>query len=267
MEREGFEMGPHCSVVIPVYNSETTIKQAVESVLNQTYADFELIVVDDGSSDHSFEMLKNLAKRDGRIRLLKNQENRGVAFARNRGIEASIGKYLALLDSDDLWLPDKLDRQISFMEKKECPLSHCSYGFIDHEGNLLGKMFCVPQQIDLPGLLKRNVISCSTVMGDRELFLKHPFNQEYYHEDFVEWIDLMRECKQSLGIERELARIRIMNGSRSGDKRNSARQRWRVYREYMNMGTLQAAYYYINYVFFSLLKYRTLRKGLANKDG
>jgi len=254
-------MVPQCSVIMPIYNSEQFLEKTLESVLKQTFADFELIAIDDCSSDSSYEILQRMAKEDKRIKIYRNKENSGVANTRNRGIEAAQGKYIALLDSDDLWLPEKLEKQIDYIERKGCMLSYCSYGFIDKDNNDIGNVFCVPSHINMKDLLKKNVISCSTVIVEREFFLKHKFNSEYYHEDFVTWIDMLKECQNSYGHVEELAKIRIMNGSRSGNKMNSAKQRWLVYRNYLNMGVPIACYYYSNYAFLCIIKYWTLRKG------
>lgn len=254
-------MESKCSVILPIYNSELYLKKTLESILNQTFVDFELIAIDDCSTDSSYEILQRMSEMDKRIRIYKNTKNLGVAKTRNRGIELAKGKYIALIDSDDVWAPKKLEIQIEFMQQEGCSLSYCSYGFIDKDNNDIGDVFYVPPHINLNSLLKKNVISCSTVIADRELFLKHKFNTEFYHEDFVTWIDMLKECKDSYGIVEELAKIRIANGSRSANKMNSAKQRWLIYRNYMRMGIPKAFYYYSNYAFLCAIKYWTLRKG------
>lgn len=253
---------PECTVIIPVYNSERFIEKTVRSVLNQTFVDFELIAIDDCSTDQSYEILLTLAKSDGRIRVFRNESNCGAAKTRNIGLDLAQGEYIALLDSDDLWLPEKLAAQIAFAREKKAILTYCSYGFIDKEDKNIGSTFLVPASADLKTLLKRNIISCSTVLAKREFFLRHKFNDRYYHEDFVAWIDMLRDCKVAYGWEPELAKIRIMRGTRSGDKLNSAKHRWRVYRKHLQMGVPKTLYYYLNYLFYSLIKYRKLKKEL-----
>jgi glycosyltransferase involved in cell wall biosynthesis len=255
-------MLPQCSVVIPVYNREDYITQTVESVLEQSFSDFEILLIDDCSTDGSYDLLKGLERKDERIKVYKNKVNLGVAETRNKGVSLSRGKYIALLDSDDIWLKDKLKKQMAHINDKECRISYCSYGFIDRNGNDIGGVFQVPPYIDLSGLLKRNVISCSTVLAERELFEKYPFNKDYYHEDLVEWINMLKECKISYGYTGKLAKIRIMKGSKSGDKANAAKQRWLIYRNHMEMGLLASSFYFFNYALFSAIKYRSIRKDL-----
>jgi teichuronic acid biosynthesis glycosyltransferase TuaG len=130
------------------------------------------------------------------------------------------------------------------------------------EGNHLAQDFIVPPSVNLTKLLSRSVISCSTVIAERELFLKHKFKQEYYHEDFVLWIDMLKDCKISFGHTEVLAKLRIMRDSRSGNKVNSAKQRWIVYREYLNLDPVSSLYHYLIYIFLGLKKYWRLRKVL-----
>lgn len=253
---------PECSVIIPVYNSLGFIEKTLESVLNQTFRNFEIIVVDDNSSDRSYEILKRISKKDHRVRIFRNDQNHGVAQTRNRGIELARGKYIALLDSDDIWLPEKLERQIAFMQEKGCSLTYCSYGFTDKNDNTIEGTFYVPPCVDLKTILKRNVISCSTVMADRQLFLRHKFKSTYYHEDYAVWIDMLKECKISYGYTGVLAKIRIMQGTRSGNKFNSAKHRWLIYRKHLKMNLFKAGFFYANYIFYSGKKYWELRKEL-----
>lgn len=256
-------MNPECTVVIPVYNREMYIERTIRSVLDQTYPNFEVIVVDDGSTDKSVAILRDLAERDPRMIVVQNDKNRGVAETRNRGIQMAKGRYIALLDSDDLWLENKLSQQIQLMKDKAAQLVFCSYGFLDREGRSIGETFRVPLEVHLNQLLKRNVISCSTVLGERQLFLDHPFNKKFYHEDLVAWVDMLGECKVAYGIQEELAQLTIASSGKSADKLLCARERWRIYREHMQMNGLRAGYYFVHYVLHSVVKYRPLRRGLS----
>ncbi|MBF7097332.1 glycosyltransferase family 2 protein [Alkalibacter mobilis] len=255
-------MIPKCSVVVPVYNREDFIEKTLNSVLDQTYKELELIVVDDCSTDRSYEIVKEIANRDPRVVLIKNDVNMGVADTRNIGIQKSSGKYVALLDSDDLWLDNKLEIQINHIEEKGCSLAYCGYGFFDKEGNRIGDTFHVPETVNLNQLLKRNVISCSTVLGERQLFINHKFDKRYYHEDLVAWISMLKECGTAYGVLDELAEITIMKGSKSGNKLKCAKERWKVYRDYLDMRMPLAVYYFLNYAYFSVAKYRPIRKDL-----
>lgn len=260
-------MNIKCSVIIPVFNCEEFIEETVESVLKQTLEEIEIILIDDYSTDKSFEIMKKISEKDQRIKIYKNESNCGVALTRNKGIDLSSGRYIALLDSDDVWLPDKLEKQLNDLKIKDCKISYCSYGFIDREGNNLGFDFIVPSTVNLTKILSKSVISCSTVVAERELFLRHKFKTDYYHEDFVLWIDMLKDCKIAFGLTEVLAAIRIMRSSRSGDKVNSARQRWIVYRKYLNLNLFRSAYHYLIYMILSIKKYRKLRKVLYAGNG
>lgn len=256
-------MNPECSVVIPVYNRERYIERTIRSVLDQTYPSFEIIAVDDGSTDQSLAILEALAQGDPRILVIQNEKNQGVAETRNRGIQLARGRCIALLDSDDLWLKDKLSRQMALMQEKSARLVYCEYGFLDRAGKDLGERFAVPTEVRFNQLLKRNVISCSTVLGDRQLFLDHPFNKKYYHEDLVAWVDMLKECNVAYGVQEELAKLTIASTGKSADKLLCARERWRIYREHLNMNWWHAGYYFVHYALNSVVKYRPIRKGLS----
>lgn len=255
-------MEPLCSVVIPLYNRENYIEKTIKSVLNQSFKDFELIIVDDCSTDRSYQIAKEFAEQDPRIVLKGNKVNKGVADSRNFGIETAAGKYIALLDSDDVWLENKLEAQIDHIQKTGCRLVYCSYGYFDREGNRIGDSFQVPETVNLDQLLKRNVISCSTALGEKELFLNNKFDKRYFHEDLVAWISMLKECGTACGLTEELAELTIMRGSKSGNKMNAAKERWKIYREYLKMNLPSALYYFMNYTYFSLVKYRPIRKDL-----
>jgi teichuronic acid biosynthesis glycosyltransferase TuaG len=255
-------MAPQCSVIIPVYNRETYIQRTLDSVLHQTFQDIELIVVDDGSTDGSYDIVLRAAQQDPRVHPFRNDKNMGVAETRNRGIRQATGEYIALLDSDDIWLENKLHTQMNHIREKGCRLAYCGYGFFDKDGHRIGNTFQVPPTVNVNQLLKRNVISCSTVLGERSLFLAHPFDKVYYHEDLVAWISMLQECGEACGIDEELAEITIMKSSKSGDKWRCAKQRWRVYRDHLRMGGLRSLYYFVHYAFFSVVKYRPMRRDL-----
>lgn len=258
----GYYLDIKCSVIIPVYNCDRFIAETVESVQRQTIQELEIIIIDDCSTDNSLEIIKKIAEHDERIKIFQNEINSGVAQTRNKGIELSSGAYITLLDGDDVWLPDKLEKQLNYLASKGGSISYCSYGFIDNEGHDLGTDFIVPSSITLTKLLSNSVISCSTVIAERELFLRHKFNKDYYHEDFVLWIDILKECEIAFGHTDVLAKIRIRKGSRSGNKLNSAKQRWLVYKNYLHLNMASSAYFYSIYIFLTIHKYWRLRKAL-----
>ena len=169
------------SVVMPVYNDERYLEAAVRSVMAQTFGDWELIIVDDGSTDGTPTIAARLAAEDPRIRLVKNIENRGVAASRNRGLALCRGEYVALLDGDDLWRPDKLQRQLALAGKTGADIVYCSYGMIDDRGKPCCREFIVPEETDLEASLVKSVISCSTALLRRETVGAYRFPAGYMH--------------------------------------------------------------------------------------
>ena len=155
---------PLITVVMPNYNGHRFVEQAIDSVLNQTYQNFELLVVDDCSKDDSLQLIQRKAQSDKRIRVIALEHNAGVANVRNRGIKEAKGKYIALLDNDDLWTKDKLERQLAIAERG-ADIVYCSYDFIDEQNKTIKKPFIVPQQTNFNKMLASSVISCSSVCG------------------------------------------------------------------------------------------------------
>ena len=156
-------MEPVVSVVMPAYNAEKYIEEAIHSVQAQTMTNWELIVIDDGSKDKTGGIIRGIAKKDCRIRYIKNETNVGVAKTRNTGISISRGQYVALLDSDDLWYPEKLEKQLVLAEESDADVVYCSYVLVNEMGEKCGRDFLVPETITLDGMLKKSVISCSTI--------------------------------------------------------------------------------------------------------
>ena len=247
---------PAVSVVMPVYNAEKTLREAVSSVCAQTEQDWELLLVDDASTDGSASLAETLAGEDGRIRLLRNPRNLGVAETRNRGIAEARGEFVALLDSDDRWRPEKLRCQLALARESGADLLYCSYGLIDAEGKPCCADFLVPSVTDWEKMLVRSVISCSTAMIRRELLLQHPFQSIYAHEDYVLWLELLRDGCRAVGCPEVLADYRVSADSRSGNKLRSALGRWTVYRRYLHLPFFRSVSLLQRYAFAALHKYK-----------
>lgn len=164
------------SIVMPNYNGHRFVEQAIDSVLSQTYQNFELLIVDDCSKDDSLQLIKRKAQSDSRIRVIALENNAGVANARNVGICEAKGKYIALLDNDDLWTADKLERQLAIAENG-VDIVYCSYDFIDEQNTPIKKPFIVPQQTNFNKMLASSVISCSTSFIKTEPMQAHPSRQ------------------------------------------------------------------------------------------
>lgn len=242
------------SVVMPNYNGHRFIEQAIDSVLSQTYKNFELLVVDDCSKDDSLSLIKQKAQSDNRIRVISLEHNAGVANARNVGIKEAKGEYIALLDNDDLWTEDKLERQL-VLARKGADIVYCSYDFIDEQNNSIKKPFVVPQQTDFNKMLASSVISCSTSFIKTALMQAHPFNPDFYHEDYVLWMELLRVCPTAYGDPKVLMHYRQVIGSRSNKKGNAAKERWNTYRKALNLNAITSAWVFVRYAVNGVVKY------------
>ena len=242
------------TVVMPNYNGHRFVEQAIDSVLSQTYQNFELLVVDDCSKDDSLHLITQKAQSDKRIRIIALEKNAGVANARNVGIREAEGKYIALLDNDDLWTADKLERQIAIAEKG-ADIVYCSYDFIDEKNNEIKKPFIVPKQTNFNKMLTSSVISCSTSFIKTELMQAHPFDPAFYHEDYVLWMELLRVCPTAYGDEKVLMHYRQVTGSRSNKKGNAAKERWNTYRKALKLNIVTSAWAFMRYAVKGVMKY------------
>lgn len=240
------------SVIIPVYNSSKTIEKTIESVLSQSYADFEIIIIDDCSTDNSFEIIQELSKNDNRIILYRNQKNLGVAKTRNVGISMAKGEFISFLDSDDIWKSSKLEKQLEYIKQKNVDICYTSYEMVNNnETDSVIRM--VPKEISYKGLLKENVICCSTAIVKSELLQKHPFETEFFHEDFVLWLKLLRCGCKAVGLQESLVIYR--KGGRSSDKLKACKNRWIVYRKSEKLSLISSIYYFISYAINGIKKY------------
>lgn len=235
------------SVVMPAYNAAATIGSSIASVQQQTRGDWELIVVDDGSTDRTAELAETAAAEDPRIRVIR-QRNRGVAAARNAGIDSARGRYLAFLDADDTWLPAKLERQLSFMSLKRSAFSATAYR--RQWGDRLGPVFRVPEVITYTTSLKSRPFISITVMVDREqVRVRMPSitRGSLIPEDLVAWLEILRTGVVAHGLDEDLARYRVIEQSRSSNKLKCAYQVWRVYRDFEHLDLARSSWYFTHY--------------------
>ena len=169
------------SIIMAAYNAERTISEAIQSVVNQTYIDWELIVVDDCSQDQTKEVVRSFM--DSRIRMLQNEKNSGVSYTRKKGLESANGEWIAILDSDDKWEPDKLQKQIGLAKEQSAKLVFTGSGFMDNDGNPIDWQLHVPKTINYRRLLKQNLISNSSVLVETDLYRKHYALGDDMHEE------------------------------------------------------------------------------------
>ena len=243
------------TVIMPAYNAASYIETAIRSVMAQTHTAWELLVIDDGSSDDTCAIVERLAAEDDRIHLLRNPQNCGVAATRNRGLELCNGAYAAFLDSDDVWHPDKLERQVQTAREQQADLVYTSYAIVDADGHPCKRPYLVPSQIDFQGLLKENVMGCSTVLLSAAVAQRYRFLSDFYHEDYCLWLDILRDGHTAVGCTDVLADWRLILNSRSFDKKNGARNRWRIYRRHLGFSVCKSARYFAAYAWRGLKKY------------
>lgn len=247
-------MNPSVSIIIPAYRSKWTLKESVGSALNGTFRDIEVIVVHDSPNDGSEPFLKKLQAADARVTVLRITENIGVAEARNRGIAASHGAWIAFLDSDDLWEPDKLEKQLKKAEETGASLVYSAAACIDKTGALTGKVFHVPETVTADGLLFGNDVVTSTVLVRRDVYLRHPMDRSDLHEDLICWYQLLKDGAKAVGIDEPLVRYRVSGGSKSGNKWRSARMTWQSYR-YLGVGFFRRCVRFFGYCLHGVKRY------------
>ncbi len=247
--------GPLVSVAVPAYNAENTLEEAVRSALGQTHARLEVIIIDDGSTDATWEIALRLAEEDARVVPLRNERNRGVSFARNRAVELARGEWIAFLDSDDLWRADKLEKQLALLSRyPDAQLLYTGSAFIDAKGVPFTHTMRVPERVSYRALLGGNVISCSSAMARRDVLLRYPMENDRMHEDFAVWLKILRECPYAYGVDAPLIAYRRTPGSKSRARVKGAMMSYRTYR---HMGYIPpwAALLVLRYTFYSVRKH------------
>ena len=233
------------SIIMPAHNSEGSLADSVQSVVAQVYRDWELIIVDDASRDGTLPLANQLASIEPRIRVVPLEQNVGVAEARNRGINSARGQYLAFLDSDDLWLPNKLETQIGFMGSTGAGFSFAQYRRIGRDGSLSNPVK-VPRSVSYEGLLRGNSIGCLTVAIDRYQ-IPEVSMPKIKHEDYVTWLKILKRGHVAYGISQDLARYRVTSSSVSSDKRRSASWTWNIYRRVEGLSLVKSAWCFLHY--------------------
>jgi len=242
------------SIITPAYRSARFVGATIDSVLRQTWPDFELLIVDDVSPDDTVDVVEQYATRDSRVRLLRHGTNKGPSGARNTALAAATGRYVAFLDSDDLWLPQKLERQVEFMQRRSPAISYTQYRRIDGVGTLVSEVIDVPDRLDYHSLLKNTAITTSTVIVDRSV--TGPFQMPaVFYDDYACWLRFLKRDLVALGLREDLTRYRVLGGSWSRNKLRSAAQVWRVYREVEQLSWTSAAWAFGHYAWNATRKY------------
>lgn len=239
---------PLVSIIMPAYNAEQFIAQAIESVQAQTLTEWELIVSDDASTDATLAIVRRIAEQDARIVVLEPAGNHGPAHARNRAIEHAAGRYIAFLDSDDLWKPGKLETQVGFMQQNQVAFSFSSYDRLAEDGAFLGE-HRVARAVNYRSLLKSCTIGCLTAIYDTDVFGKKFMPDVRGAEDFGLWLSLLKNIDKAYPVVDNLASYRVRTHSLSSDKWKAAFYTWRVYRKVENLSFFPSIYYFLHYAF------------------
>jgi len=241
------------SVIMPAYNAEKTIEAAICSVLAQTYKNFELIIIDDCSSDATAEIIEKYVNEKHSIRICRNDCNRGIAFSRNTGIESAKGEWVAFLDSDDMWRKDKLRKQMDFIRETGAVISYTASAFIDAAGHPCGYTLPAQYRMNYKDLLRHNLMSCSSVIVRRDIMLKTRMSDGMIHEDYAAWLQILRETTFAFGLNEPLLTYRVSKNSWSGNRLKSARMIFETYK-YVGYGTMTAFFCTIRYARHSIGK-------------
>jgi len=249
---------PSISVIMAAYNAGTTIEQALHSVMEQSYKNTEIIVVDDCSTDNTVEIVNQLAGSDKRIKLIKNDRNRGVSYTRKRALDSCTGDWIAILDSDDYWDKCKLDKQLMIHDKTNAQLIYTGSGFIDSNGAGLDWILHVPTTMTYKQLLKQNLISNSSALVKRDLYEEFYSSGDDMHEDFATWLRILKSGVTAYGIDEPLLIYRLSSNSKSSNKLKSAKMNWNTYR-YVGLNAFASLYYMVFYMFKGIMKYRNLK--------
>lgn len=240
------------SIITPSYNSAGFITETINSVLAQTYPHWEMIIVDDVSPDNANQIIEEFCRKDDRIKLIKLDQNGGPARARNRAIQEAKGRYIAFLDSDDVWLPQKLEKQISLMIEKNLSMTYSSYYTIDEGGNSINTRI-TKERITYADMLKSNYIGNLTGIYDQLKLGKH-YQETAGHEDYILWLKIIKLLKETEGDLEPLAKYRILSNSISSKKTKVLKWQWSIYRNVEKLNILVSAYNFIWYVYFGLKK-------------
>lgn len=245
------------SIITPCYNGEKYIRQTIESVLAQTYPSWEMIIVDDGSTDGSAALVREYTGKDSRIVFLQ-QQNAGSAAARNNGIRSARGQYIALLDADDLWDAEFLEKQLAFMKENGAGCVYCAYRCIDGDSREILRPVAVKSRVTEKDMLVTNHIGCLSGLydtsGHGKIFLREELKS--LRDDYAYWLDVVRAVGTAFGNPEVLASYRVLNNSTTGNKKKLIGLQYRFYRKYLKLGVVKSTVNLVRWGLRGLKKYR-----------
>ena len=251
------------SIVMPAYNAAKTIRDSIGSIQAQTFQDWELIVIDDGSKDCTADILREMAAADARILFLQNEKNSGASYTRNRAVELASGEWIAFLDSDDMWKPEKLEKQLALAElNPDMVVCYTASSFIDDDGNPYGYMMPAIERLTYKQLLRKNLMSCSSVMIQASVMKGIRMPNDRMHEDYYVWLTVVKECGVAYGINEPLLVYRLCANSKSSNRFKSAMM---LYNSYHAVGYNRVVTWWLvfRYTFHSVSKRRNIYKSVS----
>lgn len=249
-------MIPKVSIITPNYNCSNYISQTIKSVIAQTYSNWEMIIVDDCSTDDSYELALEYSKHDSRIMVLRNEKNSGAALSRNKALDKAQGEYIAFLDSDDLWMPEKLEKQIRFMQKNDCDFSFCRYNLID-EGNIfLGKTAKIIHTLTYHKMLYHDFVGCLTVMYKADIAKSIRSFDIRNNNDYGLFLQVIKNTKKALGMDEILANYRIRKNGISRNKLKKVSSYFELMHDKLHLSLFKCCFYlFTNIVIKVVWKY------------
>lgn len=239
------------SIVTPSFNASAYIKDTIEAIRSQSYQNWELLITDDCSTDDSVDIIEEYVTQDARIKFLKMEINSGAGKCRNKSIEAAKGRYIAFCDSDDVWMPNKLEKQLAFMEEKDCALVYSSYMQMDEQQHVYGVVICKKEET-LKSMIKDCGIGCLTAMYDTVKVGKVYMSALRKRQDWGLWLTLLMKCGVAYGVKEPLAYYRVRRESISANKWALVKHNISVYRQILNYSTIRA---YLTFFFIFLPNY------------
>lgn len=245
---------PLVSVIMPCYNMENYVAESIASVQRQSYSHWELLIVDDASTDRTVQIVKDLAYQDERIRFFAKDQHSGIADTRNQCIQMAQGHFLAFLDADDIWHPEKMETQVRFMLNKGIGFTYTTYDWIDETGQTLSKSINTIGDLDYKAYLRNTIIGCSTVMVDTAVVGEVVVPRFRTSEDAATWLNILKKGFLAYALDKPLVSYRIRRKSASSNKLKAAADLWKVYRQNEKLPFFEAFYYFSCYAFNAIKK-------------
>ncbi|WP_445711768.1 glycosyltransferase family 2 protein [Flavobacterium sp.] len=244
------------SIITPTFNSANFIEETIKSVQSQTYTDWEMIIVDDGSTDTTARIIELLSKTDNRIHFYKLEKNSGPAVARNMGIEKAKGKFMTFIDADDIWFPDFIKKSIDVIKQTNIPFVFSSYKRANEKLEFVYSDFIVPNKVTYTDILKSNSISCLTAFVDIKTLGKKRMPLIRKRQDMGLWLQYLKITPFAYGIQETQAIYRIRKNSLSRKKSDLIKYQWQFYREVEKLNIIQSSYYMLHWMYRGFMKYR-----------